>query len=372
MMRHKLSRRDFLKLGGLAVSSLSLGGLANLPGFRSGFSPTFPYSEEQDQGNLFRVAIKQIDLRAKPSDEAEIVGNRFRDQLVQVYDEVIPADAPEFFNKLWYKVWGGYLHSAHLQKVRIQVNEPALQASEAGHLAEVTVPYTIAYQHNDRDGWYPWRGSRLYFDTTHWITGIETGPDSEPWYQITSELSKGEKYYAPAKHLRLLTAEEIAPISVDVPPEKKRIEVSLSEQTLRAFEAEQLVLETKISSGIPNGRLSAGELPTATPKGRFVIYAKQPSKHMGSITGNPDAEANGGFSLPGVPWTMFFKSPGGYAFHGTYWHNNFGLQMSHGCINMRNEDARWLFRWSTPAYDQKIESPADWERRGSGTAVIIS
>ncbi len=372
MMRQKLSRRDFLKLGGLAVSSLSLGGLANLPGFRSGFSPTFPYSEEQDQGNLFRVAIKQIDLRAKPSDEAEIVGNRFRDQLVQVYDEVIPADAPEFFNKLWYKVWGGYLHSAHLQKVRIQVNEPAPQASDAGRLGEVTVPYTIAYQHNDRDGWYPWRGSRLYFDTTHWITGIETGPDSEPWYQITSELSKGEKYYAPAKHLRLLTAEEIAPISVDVPPEKKRIEVSLSEQTLRAFEAERLVLETKISSGIPNGRLSAGELPTATPKGRFVIYAKQPSKHMGSITGNPDAEANGGFSLPGVPWTMFFKSPGGYAFHGTYWHNNFGLQMSHGCINMRNEDARWLFRWSTPAYDQKIESPADWERRGSGTAVIIS
>lgn len=371
-MNHLLSRRDFLKLGGLAVGGLSLTGLANLPGFTSGFSPTFPYSDEQDQGNLFRVAIKQIDLRAKPNDEAEIVGNRFRDQLVQVYEEVIPTDAPEFFNKLWYRVWGGFLHSAHLQKVGIRVNEPALQVSEAGQLAEVTVPYTIAYQHNERDGWYPWRGSRLYYDTTHWITGIETGPDGEPWYQITSELSKGEKYYAPAKHLRIITPEEMAPLSADVPPEKKRIEVSLSEQTLRAFEADRLVLQTKISSGIPNGRISAGELPTATPKGRFVIYAKQPSKHMGSITGNPDAEANGGFSLPGVPWTMFFKSPGGYAFHGTYWHNNFGLQMSHGCVNMRNEDARWLFRWSTPAYDQKIESPADWEKRGSGTAVIIS
>jgi len=165
--------------------------------------------------------------------------------------------------------------------------------------------------------------------------------------------------------------EEIAPLSPEVPPEQKRVDVSLAEQTLRAFEGDKLVLETKISSGIPNGRLSKDELPTATPKGKFRIYAKQPAKHMGSVTGNPDAESNGGFSLPGVPWTSFFKSPGGYAFHGTYWHNNFGLQMSHGCINMRNEDAKWLFRWTAPAYDQKIESPADWERRGNGTVVTI-
>ena len=192
-------------------------------------------------------------------------------------------------------MWGGYLHSAHLQRVKIALNEPDVQVSEAGRLAEVTVPYTEAFQYNERDGWYPWRGSRLYYDTTHWVTGIQDGPDGEPWYQITSELSKGEKYFAPAKHLRMITAEEIAPLSPDVPPEQKRIEVSLAEQTLRAFEGDRLVLETKISSGIPNGRLSKDELPTATPKGKFRIYAKQPSKHMGSITGNPDAEANGEF-----------------------------------------------------------------------------
>lgn len=371
MMEKLFSRRDFLKLGGLAIGGLSLGGLAFDRANRFGYQPPFPYASEQDQGTLARVASAQIDLHVKPNDEAEIIGNRFRDQLVQIYDEVVPSDAPEYFNKLWYRVWGGYLHSAHLQRVKIALNEPDVQVSEAGRLAEVTVPYTEAFQYNERDGWYPWRGSRLYYDTTHWVTGIQDGPDGEPWYQITSELSKGEKYFAPAKHLRMITAEEIAPLSPDVPPEQKRIEVSLAEQTLRAFEGDRLVLETKISSGIPNGRLSKDELPTATPKGKFRIYAKQPSKHMGSITGNPDAEANGGFSLPGVPWTSFFKSPGGYAFHGTYWHNNFGLQMSHGCLNMRNEDAKWLFRWTTPAYDQKIESPADWERRGNGTAVNV-
>jgi len=60
-----------------------------------------------------------------------------------------------------------------------------------------------------------------------------------------------------------------------------------------------------------------------------------PSKHMGSVAGGEEVEEQGGFTLPGVPWTSFFKSPGGYAMHGTYWHNNFGLQMSHGCVNLR-------------------------------------
>ena len=370
-MQKNFSRRDFLKLGGLAIGGLSLGGLAFGPARGLVIDTPFPYANEQDQGKLARVAIKQIDARSKPNDEAPIVGNRFRDQLIQIYAEIRPADAPKFYNNLWYKVWGGYLHSAHLQLVGIALNEPVNSISEAGQLAEITVPYTEAYQFNELNGWYPWRGSRLYYSTTHWVTGVQEGPDGEPWYQITSELSKAEKYFAPAKHLRMIPPEEITPLSPDVPPEKKRIEVSLAEQTLRAYENDQLALETKVSTGIPNSRLSSSEFSTATPKGRFRIYAKQPSKHMGSITGNPDAEANGGFSLPGVPWTMFFKNPGGYAFHGTYWHNNFGLQMSHGCVNMRNEDAKWLFRWTTPPYDQKIESPADWERRGNGTAVNI-
>jgi lipoprotein-anchoring transpeptidase ErfK/SrfK len=176
----------------------------------------------------------------------------------------------------------------------------------------------------------------------------------------------------PAEHLRIIPPREYTPLSPDIPPEKKRIEVSIKEQMLRAFEGEDEVFQTRISSGIPNNRLPEEELPTATPEGRFVIYSKMPSKHMGGVAGGPEVEENGGFALPGVPWTCFFKSPGGYALHGTYWHNNFGLQMSHGCVNMRNEDAKWLFRWSTPVFDPyKINGDADWERTGNGTQVIV-
>ena len=239
-------------------------------------------------------------------------------------------------------------------------------------LCEVTVPYTTAYQYTKWDGWIPWRGSRLYYSSTHWATAVEAGPDGRPWYKIVNELSSSEIYYVPAEHLRIIAPEEYSPTAQDVPPDKKRIEVSLREQTLRAFQYDELVFTARISSGIPNGSLHKEDYPTATPPGKYNIYSKNPSKHMGSVASGEEMEARGGFTLPGVPWTSFIISPGGYALHGTYWHNNFGLQMSHGCVNMRNEDALWIFRWTTPVFDPlKIESPRDWEKTGSGTTVIV-
>jgi lipoprotein-anchoring transpeptidase ErfK/SrfK len=75
---------------------------------------------------------------------------------------------------------------------------------------------------------------------------------------------------------------------------------------------------------------------------------------------------DGYYQLPGVPWTSYFTEDG-QAFHGTYWHQNFGTPMSHGCVNMRTSEALWLFRWATPllgdaAYDYKL---------GKGTAVDV-
>lgn len=368
-MKKRVSRGEFLKLSGLALGAFFFAG-----GSKSALiQPDFPRPPEQDLGKLARVATKQIDVRARPNDQAPIVGNRFKDQILQIYEELHPPDAPQFYNTLWYRVWGGYVHSARLQIVDIRMNDPERWIPEAGKLCEVTVPYTTAYAYSKWDGWAPWRGSRLYYSSTHWATAVEEGPDGGPWYKIVNELSSSEIYYVPAQHLRLFKPEEYAPTALDVPPEKKRIQITLREQMLRAFEGEEVVLESRISSGIPNSKLRFKEdFPTATPPGRYVIYSKMPSKHMGSVAGGEEVEASGGFTLPGVPWTSFFIDPGGYALHGTYWHNNYGLQMSHGCINMRNEDALWIFRWSTPVFDPfKIESHRNWEVTGHGTAVIV-
>ena len=358
-MSKPLSRRDFLKLGGLALTSLA-------------FGPSFPTDEEQDQGLMARVATKEIDLWAEPRDGASIIGKRYRDQLVHIYYALIPPDSPEFYNRLWYRVWGGYLHSAHLQIVQQRLNPVLSSLPKQGQLCELTVPYSQPYVYSPNEGWRAKPVRPVYFETIHWSTAIETGPDGRPWYQITNEISDTEIYYLYAAHLRPISAEEIAPLSPDVDPEKKRIEVSLSEQTMRAYEDGEEVYKARISSGIPSRGESPNGIPTDTPKGNFRIYSKLPSKHMGSVTGNPDAEDAGGYSLPGVPWTSFFSPHGGVAFHGTYWHNNFGLQMSHGCVNMRNADARWLFRWTTPVFDlNKVKNHQDWEKTGNGTRVKI-
>jgi lipoprotein-anchoring transpeptidase ErfK/SrfK len=355
-MTSSISRRGFLKVSGLALAGMSIG-------------PVFPRPEEYDLGRIGRITINQVDLYSKPRDDSEIIGKRYRDQLVHIYYDVESPEGPAY-NPLWYRVWGGYLHSAYLQIVTIDHNAPLPSIPEAGQLCEVSVPYTVAYQYDAWQGWHPWEGSRLYYQTTHWITAIEEGPDGKAWYQLTSEIDANLKYFVPTAHLRPIPAEEIAPLSPDVPDHLKRIEVSLGRQTFTAFEDGEPVYSARISSGIPSRGASPNDLPTATPRGEHRIFSKMPNKHMGSVTGNPDAVD--GFSLPGVPWTSFFRNPGGYAFHGTYWHNNFGVPMSHGCINMRNEDARWLFRWCTPVFDPHIQDHSDWERRGYGTLVVIT
>jgi lipoprotein-anchoring transpeptidase ErfK/SrfK len=83
------------------------------------------------------------------------------------------------------------------------------------------------------------------------------------------------------------------------------------------------------------------------------------------MQGDLDLDA---YELVGVPWTIFFHELStGYAIHGTYWHNNFGWPMSHGCVNLRNADAKWLFRWSTP----ENASPLEIEVTGFGTQVHV-
>lgn len=105
----------------------------------------------------------------------------------------------------------------------------------------------------------------------------------------------------------------------------KQIIVDLSEQRTYAYKNGQLLRSFLVSTGLP---------VTPTVTGDFAIYVKYDSQTM---TGP-------GYSLPGVPWVMYFYR--GYGLHGTYWHDNFGQPMSHGCVNLTVEDARWLYNWA--------------------------
>lgn len=99
------------------------------------------------------------------------------------------------------------------------------------------------------------------------------------------------------------------------------IDINLSSQTLCLFHG----------GGTNCFLVSTGMPWTPTPTGTYYIWIKLPSTTM----------SGPGYYLPGVLWTMYFYR--GYGIHGCYWHNNFGQQMSHGCVNMRNEEAQFVF-----------------------------
>ncbi len=341
-----LSRRDFLKL-----STSALAGLGLSP-FLSGLG-TF------DDSLQVRVASKSVSVYSGPSDQTRIVSQRFRDELVNIYEEV--NGGTPVYNPIWYRVWGGYMHRGRLQKVKVLFNEPLTSIPEGTRqLSELTVPYTQAMRYTKTYDWRP--NLRLYYGSTHWITGIDEGPDGEAWYRIFDELV-GFPYHVPAIHLRPIPLEEWSSLTPDVPLEKKRIEVNLGKQVLTAYEYDEAVFEANIASGITTAQKNPGDLSTQTPTGEFRILSKYPSKHMGN--GNLFAGPQD-YELPGVPWTCFFHERG-YAFHGTYWHDNFGTPMSRGCVNMRIDEAKWLFRWARPVHEQdRVYSP------GYGTLVVIT
>lgn len=116
------------------------------------------------------------------------------------------------------------------------------------------------------------------------------------------------------------------PLGENVPDGERRIEVDLSEQTLTAWQGDVIVLHTIVSTG-------RSEYPTVT--GTWPIQIKLRSTRM----------IGPGYNTPDVPWTMYFFR--GYAVHGAYWHNNFGTPVSHGCVNMRPDEAKLLFDWAT-------------------------
>jgi L,D-transpeptidase-like protein len=342
----RISRRDFLKLSTSAVAGL-------------GLSPILPGLGTFNDSQHARVATKSVSVYRAPNDQSAIVGQWFRDELINVYKEVnsgVPASNP-----IWYRTWGGYMHRGRLQKVKVLFNEP-LRAIPEGtrQLAELTVPYTQAMRYTKTYGWQP--NLRLYYGSVHWIDGIDEGPDGDAWYRVFDELV-GFPYHVRAIHLRSIPFDEWAPLNPEMPLEQKRIGVSLSKQVLTAYEGEQVILQTTISSGIATVSKDPKALSTQTPTGEFHILSKYPSKHMGN--GNLFATPED-YELPGVPWTCFFHEAG-YAFHGTYWHDNFGTPLSRGCINMRIEEAKWLFRWVRPLHEQdRVYSP------GYGTSVVIT
>ena len=384
-MRNNISRRDFLKLSGVGLAGL--GALALNPGRASGYSyfsqpkrlPQFPASEI-----IGRVVDPDIDLRSQPTNDPGLntsIGKLGADTLLEWNREVIGNVIGGLNNQRYVETPQGYVYASVLQPTRNLPNTPITEipAGQPGFWAEVTVPYVeLAHEGVVASPWmqdhilynFP---PRLYYGQVVWIDQVRTS-NGFPEYRWNEDAGHGygygaygEFFWADGAGLKVLTDADVAPINPDVDPNDKRIEVDLDGQTLSCYEGSTEVFFCRTSSGLKNVfDPTTGETNNelATPVGNLLTHWKTMSLNMTAGT------FQAGYSTPAVPWSTMISGEG-IAIHGAFWHNAFGEKRSHGCINVSPEDAKWIFRWTTP-YVSLAQSEMRVSLPDHGTIVVTS
>ena len=336
-----LARRDFLRL-----SAFGLLGLGLPVQWRK-------WAFGLEQPELGRVADPTVDVYRGPSFGADWVKTFWQDDVIPLAGAALGDEYPAH-NRVWYEVDGlGFCHSSAIQPVRNDLNQPVLFAPHAGTLVEVTVPFVDVYWEPRRDAEFAYR---FYYASTHWITGVSRDEQDRLWYRIFDDKFT-YSYYAQAESFRVIPVSELTPISSHVPLDEKRIAVDLNRQWMYCYEAGKPVFVSKVSSG----RLQA-DGSYWTPPGEFITFRKRASRHM--VAGNLAS----GYDLPGVPWVCYITD-NGVAFHGTYWHNDYGTPRSHGCVNLSPAAAKWLYRWTRPVVpSSEMES---WVSYGTSVRIAV-
>jgi hypothetical protein len=380
-MTHNLSRRDFLKVAGLGLGALSFRPLKLTDAYYEKFYtpkrlPQFPASE------IIGRLTDDTDVRKIPSplDSAGVdtsLGILRADTLLPWEHEVI-GSVPGLVNQKFLQTAQGYIWSSRIQPTKNLPNTPISQmpAGQTGFWAEVTVPYVdltidgvIAspwMQDHIKYNFQP----RVYYGQVIWIDQIRT-TNGYPEYRWNEGAdghgygygAYGEFFWLDGAGVKILTDQEISPISPDVDPNDKKIVASVTYQTLSCLEGNNEVYFCRISSGQIYDSTGQESDELATPVGELFTQWKIVSKNMTA------GDSQAGYSTPAVPWNTFIHGDG-VAIHGAFWHNDFGERRSHGCINVTPEDAKWIFRWTSPFVSvEQSETRMTWPDHGTTVDV---
>lgn len=149
---------------------------------------------------------------------------------------------------------------------------------------------------------------------------------------------------------------------VEVKADERWIDIDISEQTLVVFEGDRPIYATLISSGKES---KIKDKDHSTPRGQWRVR----EKHIAStMDGDGTAAGDLPYSIEDVPYIMYFHKS--YATHGAFWHRNYGVQMSHGCINLAPLDAKWVFFHSEPKLEQGFHG--NWSSdEQPGSMVVV-
>ena len=209
------------------------------------------------------------------------------------------------------------------------------------------------------------------YPAVHMVQTGELLSDIAQWYGVNpaamarlnnvqdiSMLESGQALRIPsANALELLEGIERRLDQARYPTRTERwVEVDLNEQLAIAYEGATPVKAFVISSGV-------SDTPTVT--GTFRIWSKVAMQDMRG--GNRSAGTD--YHLKDVRNVQYFYK--NYAFHGAYWHSNFGTPMSRGCINMTDEDAKWLFDWASPSMHDDDDGRIYSTDANPGTLVLV-
>jgi lipoprotein-anchoring transpeptidase ErfK/SrfK len=338
-----ISRRDFIRFAALSFMGLKLQSLDWI----------FSISEFPPYERLGRVCFGAVELKSEPDQDSPTTGKLYEDEVVPWIQEVA-GRKPFYINQRWVQTPEGFIYSPYLQPVRNILNRPMNVDSliktsfGKGMWVEVTVPYVdvILETKPTSNSWVSARVDegmpvRFYFSQVFWVDRIEIGEGGQVYYRVNPNFYGGvDMLWAPAEAFKPITPDDLSPISPDVGD--KRIIVYLLSQTLSCFESNSEVYYCRVSTGAKYDAYGNPVDKWSTPVGVHRISRKYVSLQMsGGTTG-------AGYDLPGIGWTSIFVT-GGVAVHSTFWHNDFGVPRSHGCVNVRPKDANWLFRWSSPA-----------------------
>ncbi len=345
-MSYRITRRRMLKLIAAATAAAALA-----PTFHARARypiPPEPGEEDEAANTWARMgrAIHALTFYDEPSTAATRLTTLRRDQPFLITGE---ARAPfSAHNDLWYETLLGYVHSAWVLPVRVYPPQPFIRNVGAwGFWGEVSQVFTEA-----RSGPHPQAGKvyRFYGGTVYHVVEAYEDDEGTGWYKVFDEFppTSPTHQWVLARDLRRIPRSEMSPINPFAG--EKRIEVDLSKQLLTCYEGQRIAFTTLVASGVGGGiELEDGTVVDLnTHTGETCVLLKQPSRHM-SNRPYPDGPPTAGeiFDLPGIPWNIFFDLSG-TAIHGTYWHNDFGLRRSHGCLNVSCDVARWIYRWVHP------------------------
>jgi lipoprotein-anchoring transpeptidase ErfK/SrfK len=336
-----LSRRNFLKLAALGMSSIYLRPLAGKPALAD-----FPKYDR-----LGRVCVGKVNVKAGPDENSNNVGVLYEDAIVPWLSEAV-GPKPYYYSQRWVQTPDGYIYAPDVQPVRNFPNQPLDSLpgliGGGGMWAEVTVPFaeTSLVNAPSSNSWVKARMDeglpvRVYYGQVFFVDQIQVDPSGQVYYRVNPNYYGGvDMLWVPAEAMRMITPEEIAPITPEV--EDKHIVVDVTRQCLSCYEGKTEVYFCRVSTGAKFDAFGNVVDKWSTPVGQHRVSRKFITLQMsGGTTG-------ASYDLPGIGWTTIFVT-GGVAIHATIWHNDFGVPRSHGCVNCLPEDAKWIFRWNAPA-----------------------